>query len=118
METKEKKIEKDHGTQIDSTVKSIEDHVEKKTITGVSASINKWIDTLETHKGLKTIASNLNKLKDAIESKETKKIATLLETLGEETTKAADGADGAEATKIKNLGKALTAASKAVAKFS
>jgi len=51
METKEKKTEKDHGTQIDSTVKTIEEHVEKKTVTGVFASINKWIDTLETQKG-------------------------------------------------------------------
>jgi len=73
---------------------------------------------LRNTKGLKKIASNLNKLKDAIESKEMKKVATLLETLGEETTKAADSAEGAEATKIKHLWKALTAASKAVSKFS
>jgi len=117
MELKEKKIEKNHGTQIDSTVKTIEEHVEKKSATGVTGVINKWIDTLEDHKDLKTIASNLDKLKEAIESKDFKKVATLLETLGEQTTKAAGEADGTEATKIKHLGKVLTTTSKAISKL-
>jgi uncharacterized protein YukE len=117
METKEKTTEKNYGSQIDSTVKTIEDHVEKKSTSGVAGAINKWIDVLEDHKGLKTIASNLNKLKEAVESKDSEKIVSLLETLGEQTTKAADEAEGAEATKIKHLGKALTTASKAIAKF-
>ena len=38
-------------------------------------------------------------------------------TLGEETTKAAEMAKGVEATKIKALGKALTAGSKTIAKL-
>lgn len=113
METKEK----NYGTQLDSTAKTIEDHVEKKSSTGVSGTINKWIDTLEDHKGFNTIASNLHKLNEAIENKETKNIVTLLATLGEETSHAAEKAEGAEATKIKYLGKALTTASKAIAKL-
>ena len=117
METKEKTIEKSHGSQIDSTVKTIEEHLEKKSATGVSGVINKWIDTLEDHKSLKTIASNLHKLKEALESKDFKKVATLLETLGEQTTKAADAEEGAEATKIKHLGKVLATTSKAIAKL-
>jgi len=117
MDVKEKKAEKNYETQIDSTVTTIEQHVEKKSAAGVTGTINKWIDILEDHKGLKTIASNLRKLKEAIESKDYKKVVTLLETLGEQTTKAADEAEGAEATKIKHLGKALTTASKAVAKL-
>lgn len=117
MEAKEKKTEKNYEVQIDSAVKAIEDHVEKKSTTGVSGAINKWIETLESNKGLKTIASNLTKLKEALESKDADKIVTLLETLGEQTTKAADEAEGAEATKIKHLGKVLTTASKTIAKF-
>jgi len=117
METKEKTAEKNYGSQIDSTVKTIEDHVEKKSATGVTGTINKWIDALEDHEDLKTIGSNLNKLKEAVESKDSAKIVSLLGTLGEQTTKAADEAEGAEATKIKHLGKALTSASKAIAKF-
>lgn len=117
MKTEEKSIEKNYEAHIDSTVKAVEDHVEKKSVVGVSSTINKWIETLADHKGLKTIASNLDKLKDALESKDTEKIVTLLETLGEQTTKAADEAEGAEATKIKHLGKALTTASKAIPKF-
>lgn len=117
MELKEKKTETNYGSQIDSTVKTIDEHVEKKSVAGVAGTINKWIDTLEDHEDLKTIASNLNKLKEAIESKDFKKVATLLETLGDETTKAADEAEGAEATKIKHLGKVLTTTSKAIAKL-
>jgi len=117
MELKEQKAEKNYGSQIDSTVKNIEDHVEKKSATGVTGTISKWIDTLEDHKDLKTIASNLNKLKEAIESKDFAKVVTLLETLGEQTSTAADEAEGTEATKIKHLGKVLTSTSKAIGKL-
>ena len=113
METKEK----NYGTQIDSTIETIQNHVEKKSGTGLTSTINKWIDTLEDHKGFKTIASNLNKLKEAIDGKNGEEAVALLATLGEQTTAAADKAEGAEATKIKHLGKALTTASKAIAKF-
>lgn len=113
METKEK----NHGTHIDSTIETIQNHVEKKSGTGLTSTINKWIDILEDHKDFKTIASNLNKLKDAIDSKDGEQAVALLATLGEQTTTAADKAEGAEATKIKHLGKALTTASKAIAKF-
>jgi hypothetical protein len=66
---------------------------------------------------LKTIAGNLKKLKTAIDDKNVEKAVTLMATLGEETTKAAEMAEGSEATKIKSLGKALTSGSKAIAKF-
>lgn len=117
MESKEKTNAKSYGAEIDATVETIENHVEKKSGTGLTTTINKWIDTLEDHKELKTVASNLKKLKEAIDAKDTKKAVTLMETLGEQTTKAAAEAEGAEATKIKHLGKALTTASKAIAKF-
>ena len=113
METKEK----DYAEQIDKTVETIAAHVEKKSGTGLSSTINKWIDTLEDHKDLKTIASDLKKLEKAFEDKNFEKVVTLMATLGEETTKAAEMAKGSEATKIKALGKALTAGSKTIAKL-
>ena len=113
METKEK----DYTEQIDKTVETIASHVEKKSGTGLSSTINKWIDTLEDHKDLKTIASDLKKLEKAFEDKNFEKVVTLMATLGEETTKAAEMAKGVEATKIKALGKALTAGSKTIAKL-
>lgn len=109
--------EKDYSEQIDKTVETITTHVEKKSGTGLTSTINKWIDTLEDHKDLKTIASDLKKLKTAYEDKNFEKVVTLMATLGEETTKAAEMAKGSEATKIKALGKALTAGSKTIAKF-
>ena len=113
METKEK----DYTEQIDKTVRTISDHVEKKLGTGLTTVINKWIDILEDHKELKSIASNLKKLLQAIEDKHIEKAVTLMATLGEDTTKASEMANGSEATKIKALGKALTSGSKAIAKF-
>jgi hypothetical protein len=40
-----------------------------------------------------------------------------METLGEQTTKAAEMAEGTEGTKIKALGKALISGSKAISKL-
>ena len=113
METKEKS----YAEQIEITVETIATHVEKKSGTGLTTTINKWIDVLSDHKDLKTIATNLKKLKEAIDAKDSKKAVTLMATLGEEVTQAATMAEGAEATKIKSLGKALTNGSKAIAKF-
>lgn len=113
METKEK----NYAEQIDATVEAISDHIEKKSATGLTTAINKWIDVLENHKDLKMIASNLKKLEQCLADKDFKKVVTLMGTLGEETTKAAEMAEGSEAIKIKSLGKALTSGSKAIAKF-
>ena len=109
--------EKDYTEHLDKTVKTVNDHVEKKSAAGLTTTINKWVDVLDEHKELKTIASNLKKLLQAIDDKNGQKIITLMETLGEETTKAAETAEGTEATKIKALGKTLTTGAKAIAKF-
>lgn len=109
--------EKSYTAQIEATVETISTHIEKKIRTGTTTTINKWIDVLEDHNELKTIASNLKKLKQAIEDKNAEKIVILMALLGEETTEASEMADGSEATKIKSLGKALTSGSKAIAKF-
>jgi hypothetical protein len=107
----------DDTKQIDATIKSIEDHVEKGTTTGVSTSINSWIKTLEDYPELKGIGADLEKLKDAISEKSGKKIVDIMTKLGSATTDAAESAEGTEATKIKHLGKALTTAAKAIGKL-
>jgi phage-related protein len=108
---------KQNATHIDSTVKAIENGVEKGSITGVLTTINSWIKTLESHPELKGIGSNLKKLKEAISAKNCKKIVELMTQLGLDTTKAAENAEGGEATKVKHLGKAITAAAKVIAKL-
>jgi hypothetical protein len=107
----------DYAKQIDSTIKSIEDHVEKGSTTGASTSINSWIKTLEGYPQLESIGADLEKLKEAISAKNGKKIVDIITKLGSETTEAAESAEGAEATKIKHLGKALTTAAKAIGKL-
>jgi hypothetical protein len=108
---------KQNATHIDSTVKAIENGVEKGSTTGVLTTINGWIKTLESHPELKGIGSNLKKLKEAISAKDGKKIVELMTKLGLETTKAAESAEGGEVTKVKHLGKAITAAAKVIAKL-
>lgn len=113
MSTKEINQEK----HLDSTIKVIEEHVEKGSTSGISATINAWIKALESHYGLKGIATDLEKLKEAIAAKDTKKATDLMTKLGAATVEAAEGANEQEAVTIKKLGKTLTAAAKALAKF-
>lgn len=105
------------GKEIDSTIKAIEEHVEKGTTTGVATTISGWIKTLEDYPELKTIGADLGKLKEAISAKNGKKIVDIMTKLGTATTEAAESAEGSEATKIKHLGKALTTAAKAIGKL-
>lgn len=102
---------------IDSTIESIEQHVEKKSPTGVSTAIGNWIKTLSGNEELKGIASDLEALKEALTEKDGKKIVKLMTSLGEETTKAAESAKGNEAKGVKKLGKALTTAAKTISKL-
>jgi len=106
-----------HETHLESTVEAIEEHVEKKATTGVTATISSWIKTLDSHDDLKPIAKDLENLKKALADKDGAKIVDLMTKLGEATTEAAESAEGKEATKIKRLGKALTVAAKAIAKL-
>jgi hypothetical protein len=108
---------KTNAAHIDATIESIEKHVKEESATGVSTAINTWIKTLEKHEELKGIAEGLEKLKDAIAEKNGKEIAETMTMLGSETTKAAESAEGNEATKIKHLGKALSTAAKAISKL-
>ena len=102
---------------IDSTIETLETHVEKESTTGVTSTINSWIKTLSEHKELKGIATDLEKLQDALAKKDGKSITSLLTKLGDETTKAGENAEEGDAKKIKMLGKALTTAAKAIGKM-
>jgi len=54
------------SNHLDSTIESLEHEIEKKSTTGASTSISSWIKTLSSHKELKHIADDLEKLKTAI----------------------------------------------------
>jgi Flp pilus assembly protein TadD len=105
------------GKEIDLTIKTIEEHVEKGTTTGVATTISGWIKTLGDYPELKSIGGDLAKLKEAISANDGKKIVAIMTKLGIATNEAAESAEGTEATKIKHLGKALTTAAKAISKL-
>jgi hypothetical protein len=104
-------------THLQETIEMIEKDVEKKSHTGASGAITKWITTLNKHDELKPISTKLEKLKEAIADKDGEKIVELMTSLGEATTKAAEEAEGDDAKKIKMLGKCLVTAAKAISKF-
>ncbi|MCY7291322.1 MAG: hypothetical protein LH615_03985 [Ferruginibacter sp.] len=116
MSTTESKTSS-YASEIDSTIEKIESHVEKGTPTGVKTVIGTWVKKLSEHEDLSAIGADLEKLQDALEAKDGKKIISLLTSLGEDTTAAAEKAEGKESTKIKALGKALSAAAKALGKM-
>ena len=116
MATVEKK-EASLVTHLTATIDMIEKDVEKESLTGAAGAISKWITTLDKYEDLKAISGTLEKLKDAIADKDGKLIVKLMTSAGEETNKAAEMAEGAEAKKIKMLGKCLIAAAKAISKF-
>jgi hypothetical protein len=95
-------------TNIDSTIDSIEQLVEKKSVTGAPSAIDGWIKTLNGNDDLADISSDLKDLKEAIE---------LMTSLGEQTTAAASSAKGDDATGVKKLGSALTSAAKTIGKL-
>lgn len=111
------KMQTSHTQHIESSIETIEEHVKKESLTGVSASINTWIKTLGEYKELKGISSDLEELKEAISEKNGHSIVKLMTKLGEDTTKAAESAEDGESQKIKMLGKALTTAAKAISKI-
>ncbi|MEO5892910.1 MAG: hypothetical protein ABIQ31_21850 [Ferruginibacter sp.] len=102
---------------MESTIDLIDEHVKKESVTGVSNAISSWIKTLEDHKEFKGIAADLEELKTAVSEKNGKQIVSLMTKLGAETTKVADKAEEGQSMKIKGLGKALSAAAKALGKF-
>lgn len=104
-------------TSIDSTIESIEDHLEKKSLSGVSTGIDGWIKTLSGNDALKDITSDLKDLKEAVSAKDGKKIVELLSSLGEQTTAAASSAKGDDAKGVRKLGGALTSAANSISKL-
>lgn len=104
-------------SNIDSTIESIEQHIEKKSPSGVTTAINNWIKAIDGNKDLKDIASDLEDLKEALSEKDGKKIVELMTSLGEKTTASAEDAKGDDAKGVKKLGKALTSAAKTISKL-
>lgn len=111
------KTDSDSSSNIDSTIESIEQHLEKKSPTGVTTAINNWIKTLSGNKDFKEITSDLEDLKEALSEKDGKKIIKLMTSLGEKTTASAENAKGDEAKGVKRLGKSLTMAAKTIGKL-
>ena len=104
-------------TSIDSTIESIEQLVEKKSVTGASSAIDGWIKTLKGNDELADISSDLEELKGAIYVMDGKKIVKLMTSLGEQTTASASSAKGDDANNVKMLGNALTSAAKMIDKL-
>ena len=104
-------------TSIDSTIESIEQLVEKKSVTGATSAIDSWIKTLEGNDELADISSNLEELKGAIYVMDGKKIVKLMTSLGEQTTASASSAKGDDANNVKMLGNALTSAARMIDKL-
>lgn len=107
----------DSTSNIDSTIESIEQHIEKKSPSGVTTAINNWVKTLNGNKDFKDITSDLEDLKEALSEKDGKKIVELMTSLGEKTTASAENAEGNDAKGVKKLGKALTSAAKTISKL-
>ncbi len=103
--------------QLDETASVIQEHVESRS-TSVLTSINHWISVLDDKKELKGITKGLESLKKALTDKDGKKIVELMTSLGNDTVECAEAAKGAEATKIKAIGKALLAGAKTISAFS
>lgn len=104
-------------TSIDSTIESIEQLVEKKSVTGASSAIDGWIKTLKGNDDLADISSDLEELKGAISTMDGKKIVKLMTSLGEQTTASASSAKADDANNVKMLGNALSSAAKAIGKL-
>jgi ABC-type transporter Mla subunit MlaD len=81
---------------------------------GATRSINSWIDTLKGSADSKLggVAHELENLKGLLDSPmpDTTQLTQSLNKLGEQTTKAAAGADGATADKLQQLGQMLSSA--------
>ena len=102
---------------IDSTIESIEQLVEKKSVIGASLAIDGWIKTLKGNDELADISTDLENLKSAIASMDGKKIVKLMTSLSEQTTASASNAKGDDANNVKMLGNALTSAVKMIDKL-
>ncbi len=105
-----------HTKHIDETIETINDHVKSESTTALT-SISSWMKTLESHEEFSGISKDLASLKEALSAKDGAKIVSLMEKLGAATTAAGEKTEGGN-TKVKALGKALTAAAKAIAKLS
>ncbi|WP_294244292.1 hypothetical protein [uncultured Chryseobacterium sp.] len=103
---------------IEKTIELVETGIENESKTGASPNINSWIKILKDRRGFAPILHDLEKLKDAMADKDSKKICSLLEKLGNATVEAADKAENTkDSASIKKLGKGLLKISKLAEKL-
>ncbi|MBC6606724.1 hypothetical protein H8B13_07835 [Hymenobacter sp. BT188] len=100
-------------SHLDSTLNSLNGGLHEARH-GATRSINSWIDTLKVSADTKLngVAHELENLKELLDSPmpDTNQLSQSLTKLGEHTTKAAAGADGATADKLQQLGQMLSSA--------
>lgn len=103
-------------TKFKTTMDAFEGGVKKLPIDKAVANIEGWEDYLHKHdgEGVKAVLADLGKLKKLLQADEvdSEAVNKLLEKVGKDTVKAAGKGDNAEAKHIRELGEALTSASK------
>lgn len=103
---------------VEKTIELVDTAIEKESKTGAAPSITSWIKILKDRRGFAPILHDLEKLKDAMADKDSKKICSLLEKLGNATVEAAEKAENTkDSASIKKLGKGLLKVSKLAGKL-
>jgi hypothetical protein len=103
---------------VEKTITLIETGMENESKTGAAPNITGWIKILKDRRGFAPILHDLEKLKEAMSAKDSKKICSLLEKLGNATVEAAEKAENTkDSASIKKLGKGLLKISKLAGKL-
>ena len=97
-----------------NTIKALHEGAKALTVEKAVTNIESWETYLgkHDHEGVKSVVTDLGKLKKLLHAKELdgKAILTLVHKLGNETVTVAGGSENANSKHIKELGEALTAA--------
>ena len=103
-------------TRFKSTIEALKDGPEALAPEKAVTNIEGWEEYLSKHdhEGVKKVTQDLTKLKKLLQAGEVDSSAvhTLLQKLGKDTVTVSEGAEGATATHIKELGEALSAGKK------
>ena len=103
-------------TRFNTTLEAIKGGVQKFTIEKATSNIEGWEDYLSKHdhEGVKKVVQDLGKLKKLLNSEKIdgEEVKKLLSNLGKETVAVAGDEENANASQIRELGEALSQASK------
>ena len=101
-------------TRFETTIKAIKDGAKSFAADKAVTNIEGWEDYLSKHdhEGVKKVVTDLGKLKKLLQAKELDgdAIKTVVHKLGKETAAVGQGDTTASASKIKELGEALSSA--------